>query len=264
MAHLGQGQAPVSPQVWQELSRQAKRVVGGNLFGRTVVDVEGPRGADFAAVSRGRLSMTGGQGAGEVHYGLFDVAPLVETRVSFSLSRTELDNIDRGARDVNIKALEQAGAKIAHFEDDAIFEGFAPAAIAGLGKSSAHRPLHYPADALALPAVVAEALGVFQQSAIQGPFALVLPTERWAALASATPGYPLMLRVAKLVGGPVIAVPRVQQSYLISQRGGDFTLSLGQDLSLGFSHANGDSLEFFFTESFTFRVVEPAAVLLLA
>jgi uncharacterized linocin/CFP29 family protein len=262
MAHLGQGQAPISALVWQELNRQAKRVLGSNLFARTVVDVDGPHGANFAALSRGRLSAPGGQG--QVHYGIFDVAPLMETRVSFELSRAELDNIDRGAGDIDVAPLERAAVKIAQFEDGAIFEGFAPAAIAGLGRSSAHRPLAYPSDVVALPGVIAEALGVFQQSSIEGPFALVLPTARWAQLASATPGYPLMVRVATLVGGAVIAVPTVQQSYLISQRGGDFSLTLGQDLSLGFDHASGESLEFFFTESFTFRVLEPAAVLLLA
>jgi uncharacterized linocin/CFP29 family protein len=48
---------------------------------------------------------------------------------------------------------------------------------------------------------------------------------------------------------------------MISQRGGDLELILGQDLAIGCESHNAEQVKLFFTESFTFRVLEPAAVL---
>ena len=38
-------------------------------------------------------------------------------------------------------------------------------------------------------------------------------------------------------------------------------LILGQDLAVGYEAHNKDSVTLYFTESFTFRILEPAAVL---
>jgi uncharacterized linocin/CFP29 family protein len=51
------------------------------------------------------------------------------------------------------------------------------------------------------------------------------------------------------------------EAYMISQWGGDLELILGQDLAIGYESHNAEQVKLFFTESFTFRVLEPAAVL---
>ena len=43
----------------------------------------------------------------------------------------------------------------------------------------------------------------------------------------------------------------------------DFVLTLGQDLSLGYEVQEGSAVRLYFTESFTFRVLEPQAVVVL-
>jgi len=48
---------------------------------------------------------------------------------------------------------------------------------------------------------------------------------------------------------------------MITQRGGDIELILGQDLAIGYESHTAGKVTLFFTESFTFRVLEPAAVL---
>ena len=50
---------------------------------------------------------------------------------------------------------------------------------------------------------------------------------------------------------------------LISERGGDFELTIGQDISLGFEDRSGDEVELFFIETFTFRVNGPEAAVVL-
>ena len=47
----------------------------------------------------------------------------------------------------------------------------------------------------------------------------------------------------------------------MSTRGGDLELILGQDLAIGYEAHTQDKVKLYFTESFTFRILEPAAVI---
>ena len=50
---------------------------------------------------------------------------------------------------------------------------------------------------------------------------------------------------------------------LLSTRGGDFELTVGQDLSVGYAKHTDSEVELFITESFTFRVLENKAAILI-
>jgi uncharacterized linocin/CFP29 family protein len=50
---------------------------------------------------------------------------------------------------------------------------------------------------------------------------------------------------------------------LLSIRGGDYELTVGQDLSVGYLAHSADDVELFITESFTFRVLEEKAAALI-
>jgi uncharacterized linocin/CFP29 family protein len=50
---------------------------------------------------------------------------------------------------------------------------------------------------------------------------------------------------------------------VVSQRGGDFLLETGEDLSIGYDAHNADAVELYLLESFTFRVVTPEAAVAL-
>jgi len=51
---------------------------------------------------------------------------------------------------------------------------------------------------------------------------------------------------------------------LLSVRGGDYELHVGQDWSVGYLGHDRQTVELFLTESFTFRVLEPAAAVPLS
>ena len=79
-------------------------------------------------------------------------------------------------------------------------------------------------------------------------------------------GYPIKMQAETVLGGPVLLSPYLSgayenEAYMISQRGGDLELILGQDLAIGYESHTSTKVKLFFTESFTFRVLEPAAVL---
>jgi uncharacterized linocin/CFP29 family protein len=63
--------------------------------------------------------------------------------------------------------------------------------------------------------------------------------------------------VEYIIDGPVIFSPFLEQSMLVSIRGGDLELVLGQDLSIGYDSHTSESVKLYFTESFTFRVIDP-------
>jgi uncharacterized linocin/CFP29 family protein len=50
---------------------------------------------------------------------------------------------------------------------------------------------------------------------------------------------------------------------VLSLRGGDYELTVGQDLSVGYAYHDKHEVELYLTESFTFRVLEPAAAVRL-
>jgi uncharacterized linocin/CFP29 family protein len=66
--------------------------------------------------------------------------------------------------------------------------------------------------------------------------------------------------IEPVVGSKLIYAPTLDGAFLVSLRGGDFELHLGQDLAVGFERADGNKIRFFLGESFTFRVIEPRAV----
>jgi uncharacterized linocin/CFP29 family protein len=50
---------------------------------------------------------------------------------------------------------------------------------------------------------------------------------------------------------------------LLSTRGGDYEVTVGQDLSIGYAAHDRTDVELFLTESFTFRMLEEKAAVFL-
>jgi uncharacterized linocin/CFP29 family protein len=126
---LKRAQAPITPEAWQQIDDEAKRVLKLNLAGRQLVDFDGPHGWQFAAVNTGQLTLRTGGGIG-VPWGVRGVVPLIEVRVPFDLAIMELDNTSRGAV-LELAAVVSAAEKTAHAEDNVIFNGFKPGGFEG-------------------------------------------------------------------------------------------------------------------------------------
>jgi uncharacterized linocin/CFP29 family protein len=57
--------------------------------------------------------------------------------------------------------------------------------------------------------------------------------------------------------------PGVQGAVVLSQRGGDFLLEVGEDLSVGYDRHDAGAVELYLVESFTFRVATNDAAVAL-
>ena len=61
----------------------------------------------------------------------------------------------------------------------------------------------------------------------------------------------------------MIWAPGVQGAVLLSERGGDFRLQVGQDLSIGYTGHDAETVQLYLEETLAFRVVEPDAAVAL-
>ncbi len=253
--------APISQEAWEEINDTAVEVLSEVLSARKFVDVEGPQGWDYAALNLGRIEVPANQ-KGKVKYGISQVLPLVEARIPFELNIWELDNAVRGAEDIDLDAMEDAAREIAQFEEKVIYEGFKAANITGLNASD-YPSIPFPQEAEEILSAVAKGTAKLKANSIEGPYNLVLNTEKWEKVNSYVRGYPLRKQLENLLGGSIIMAPYVKDAFLVSERGGDFKMVVGQDLSIGYESHDNKTVQLYFTESFTFQLVDPAAVIVL-
>src|ERR1700739_2802367 len=137
--------APVTDVAWTEIELEATRTFKRHIAGRRVVDVSEPGGPVTAAVSTGRLIDVEAPTDGVVAQ-LRDSKPLVRLRVPFTLSRSEIDDVERGSNDSDWDPVKAAAKKLAFVEDRTIFEGYRAAAIEGIRSCSSNKPLTLPDD----------------------------------------------------------------------------------------------------------------------
>jgi uncharacterized linocin/CFP29 family protein len=253
--------APVADEAWEEINTVAAQVLKANLSARKVVDFDGPKGWDFAAVPLGRLDIPAEGKKGDVNYGMRTVQPLVETRVMFDLNVWELDNAVRGAEDIDLAPLETAARKIALFEEKAIYEGHKAGNITGMLKSAVHSPQTFTGKPGNLISAVSAGIAEFAKAGVKGPYRLICGPKLWQEVSSQSDGYPLTRRLEKLLDSEIILNPFLEDTLLVSVRGGDMKLTVGVDFSIGFNSADAEKVRLYLTESFTFRVLDGAAII---
>ncbi|WP_394842879.1 bacteriocin family protein [Pendulispora brunnea] len=256
--------APILPDAWEAIDQEATRVLKLNLAGRKLVDFKGPHGWKYAAVNTGRLEFLKDSPAPEVAAGVRSVQPLIEVRTMFKLDILDLDSVARGADDPDLSEVVKAAERIAHAEDSAIFNGYKGGQIDGIIETSPHTPIEVRAIE-SWPQSIVHAKETLRAAGVSGPYALALGKQAYDELsAGSEDGYPLRKRIERtLIDGPFVWAPAIQGAVLLSTRGGDYELTVGQDLSIGYHFHDKRTVELYITESFTFRVLEPAAAVVL-
>lgn len=251
--------APLTEEAWEEIDDQAKLTLKGNLSARRVVDFSGPHGWELGAVSTGRIQLADSPKEG-VPWGLREVLPLVEVRMTFTLNQREMDSISRGLKNPGLESLEKAAQKVALFEEKAVYYGFKDAHIQGITEATPHKPLTMTRNAGDYPEIIEKGMIGIEEAGIGGPYDLVLGNIPYQTLmVGDKSGYPLKKRIQELIRGELLWSPVVKGGILISRRGGDYLMTVGQDLSIGYNSHSSEMVELFLTESMTFQVLEPAA-----
>jgi len=258
--------APISDAAWAEIDAEAKRTLKGTLAARRLVDFTGPLGLDASAINVGRTLNLSDAPAPGIEARLRHVQPLVELRVPFELSRAELESVARGSKDPDLDAVRQAAYGIAIAEDRMVFHGYAAAHVEGIFASAEDATLTITDDYFTYHNVVAEAVDRLATTGIAGPYAIALGPRCYAGLTKtmSPAGFPLLEYVRRLLDGPIVSAPGVNGAIVLSQRGGDFELVVGQDFSVGYLDHTATTVRLYVQESLTFRVLAPEAAVPLS
>lgn len=261
MNHLLRELAPVADAAWEAVSEEASTVLRQFLAARKIVDFVGPKGWDHHAEVIGEVAHINGNTIPGVETALRKVQPLVELKVPFTLSRTELANIDRGSKTADLSPVTEAARRLATAEDNAVFTGYSDAGISGIAQDSPHQPLDIGDNYEEYPSLVARAVAKLRTEGVAGPYAIALGPQCYQGVIETTQrgGYPVFEHLRKILGGPIVWAPAVNGAVIVSQRGGDYELVVGQDISIGYDSHDANSVTLYLEESMTFRNLAPEA-----
>jgi uncharacterized linocin/CFP29 family protein len=270
MNHLLRELAPISTAGWQEIEKEATRTLKTTLAARRLVDFVGPQGWAASAIGTGRSQSIAWPADGpeakpranKVRARLRQVLPLVELRVPFELSLADLDDVERGAKDPDTEPVIAAARAIAIAEDRAVFHGFAAAGIRGICEAQAEAGITIGDDYEKFPEVVTSAVNRLRDEGVDGPYAIALGEQCYKGLTETTHGgYPVLDHVRQLVDGPLVWAPGVDGSVVLSMRGEDFQLTVGEDFSIGYLGHDNETVRLYIEESFTFWLLSPQAAI---
>jgi uncharacterized linocin/CFP29 family protein len=263
MHNLHRELAPISDTAWEQIDEEASRTLKRYLAARRVVDLPEPRGLALAAVGTGHTQPIDGPGDG-VHAVRRAANALVELRVPFKLTRQAIDDVERGATDSDWSPVKEACRKIAFAEDRAVFDGWAAAGIGGIRPGASNPALTLPSAPIGYPAAVAQAVNQLRLAGCNGPYRLVLGADPFTAISGGSEeGYPVLQHIQRLVEGEIVWAPAIAGGLVLTTRGGDFELDIGQDLSIGYLSHTESEVELYMQESFTFRLLTTEAAVAL-
>jgi uncharacterized linocin/CFP29 family protein len=265
MNHLLRSQAPISDSGWELLDAEAKQRLAPALAARRLVDFSGPHGWAHSATNLGRTEPL----AASPHEGVAAlkrrVLALVELRADFTVSLAELADRERGAQDVDLVSLDDAARRMAIAENVAVFHGWPEAGIVGIVGASPQEPKPLGDDPERYPRAVAGAVELLLASGIGGPYGMALGREQYRRVVETAEhgGHLLLDHLRKILDGPIVWAPGLAGAVVLSQRGGDFVLDCGQDLSIGYQRHDQQSVHLYLEESFSFLATTPEAAVAL-
>jgi uncharacterized linocin/CFP29 family protein len=260
MNDLFREHAPISSAAWAQIDAEAARTLKVLLAARRLVDFNGPLGWATSAISVGRTEKLSPMLQEGVASRIRQVQPLTEIRIPFEIAREELEAIGRGASDPDLDAVRNAARSAAIAEDRAVFQGYAAAGIEGIFEASTDQRLVIPDKFEAYPDIVAEATHRLRSGGVNGPYGIALGPRCYTGLTRSTSrGYPVIDHVRELLDGPIVWAPAADGAVVMSLRGGDFELTVGQDFSIGYLDHTSTSVLLYLQESFTFRVLSQEA-----
>jgi uncharacterized linocin/CFP29 family protein len=264
MNNLHRELAPISDAAWSQIEEETTRTIKRYLAGRRVVDVAGPGGVALSAVGTGHLHTVTAPGDGILARQRI-VNPLVELRVPFELDRQQIDDVDRGANDSDWQPAKDAAQLLAFAEDRAIFEGYAAAGIGGIREGTSNPVMTLPADIRDYPNAIAQALSQLRLVGVNGPYSVLLSADAYTGLSETSDhGYPVLEHIRRLIDGDIIWAPAISGAFVLTTRGGDFGLYIGEDVSIGYLSHNDKTVRLYLEETFTFLLLTTEASVALA
>jgi uncharacterized linocin/CFP29 family protein len=264
MNNLHRELAPISSAAWSQIEEETARTLKRYIAGRRLVDVPAPGGVALPGVATGHLvSITAP--AKDIIAHKRELKPMVELRVPFELKRQDIDDVERGSDDSNWQPAKDAAMKMAFAEDRAIFNGYRAGEVQGIREGTSNPVLALPQDVRDYPDAVAHALTQLRLVGVNGPYSVAFGAGEYTALTETRDhGYPVLEHVKHIVDGDLVWAPAIEGAFVLTMRGGDFELDLGQDISIGYLSHTDTAVRLYLQETFAFRVLTSEASVVLS
>ncbi len=171
MNNLHRELAPVSDAAWASIEEEARRTFEQHVAARRVVDLSrDPTGPGPGL--RGHRPPERDRGAGRtrgVSARLRTAQPLVQLRVPFTVSRQDVDDVERGAQDPTGTRSRTRPGRSASPRTATVFAGYPAAGITGVRPSTSNPVLTLPAEAREYPTAVSQAVSSLRLAGVGGP-----------------------------------------------------------------------------------------------
>jgi len=76
-------------------------------------------------------------------------------------------------------------------------------------------------------------------------------------------GYPVIQHIQRLVNEEIVWAPAIAGAFVLTTRGGDFALHIGQDVSIGYLNHTATSVRLYLQETLTFLLLTTEAAVAL-
>ena len=173
--------------------------------------------------------------------------------------------MERGANDSDWQPAKDAAQKIAYAEDRAIFEGYAAGGIVGIREGTSNPRMTLPSDVGEYPDAISQALSQLRLVGVNGPYSVLLGADPYTALAKTSDnGHPVLEHIKELVKDEIIWTPAITGAFVLTTRGGDFDLHIGQDISIGYLNHTDSVVRLYLQETLTFLLLTSEAAVVLA
>lgn len=256
--------ARLSEGVWKALDEAAARAARHIMTARRVATFDGPRGWDCFAAPLGTMSSCRTR-EGKASVCVPEVALLAEIRAEFSLPWSVVEAFERGGPTLDTAPAEAAAREVGLAEDrlalfgDPVGGGFlASKESPRLALKDWAQPEHVLGD-------LVKAVETLDSLGIPGPYEAVLAPGRYYAYlrASEEGGYPTSRHLREVLAAVHRCTVLENGGALFAMRGGDFVLTVGGDLAIGYRSHDREALHLFCVETVAPQTLTPQAVCLL-
>jgi uncharacterized linocin/CFP29 family protein len=256
--------ARLPDRVWKALDEAVAQAARHVLAARRVATFDGPRGWDYFAAPLGTMAACRTT-EGKASVCVPDVVLLAEIRAELTLPWIAVEAFERGGPQLDTGPAEAAAHEVALAEDrlalfgDPVGTGFlASKSSPRLAVGDWGQPERILADLL-------RAVETLDNHGIPGPYeALLAPSRYYAYLrASADGGYPTARHLREAIAAVHRCAVMTDGGALFATRGGDFVLTVGGDLSVGYRSHDREALHLFCVETAAPQTIEPRAVCVL-
>lgn len=122
-----------------------------------------------------------------------------------------------------------------------------------------------PDDPKLVPEAVTQALSALRLAGVDGPYSVLLSADLYTAVSETSDhGHPIRTHIERLIPeGEIIWAPAIDGAFVLTTRGGDFDLRIGQDVSIGYLAHNAETVDLYFQQSLQFLVYTAEAAVAL-